>query len=109
VVERRGKPLAALIGADEYRELIRLLKETGVNDRIHGIPVRVRFDGDRYFITDDSFDLYGAGGSLDEAREDYWLAVQDYYHDLSANAERLARHMAEHLIPLRGILGEDTA
>ena len=64
---------------------------------------------DRYFITDDSFDFYGVGSSLDEAREDYWLAVQDYYQDLSANAERLAKHMAGHLVLLRGIVGEDTA
>jgi len=75
VVERRGKPLAALIGADEYRELIKLLEEVGVNDHVHGIPVRVRFDRDRYFITDDSFDLYGVGGSLDEVRSDSSIRI----------------------------------
>ena len=109
VVERRGKPLVALIGSDEYHELIRLLEETGVSDQVRGIPVRVRFDGERYFIADDRFDLYGVGRTLDEAREDYWLAVQDYYDDLSANADSLARYMQEHLVLLRHILSEDVA
>jgi hypothetical protein len=26
---------------------------------LHGIPVRVRFDGDRYFVDDDIVDLCG--------------------------------------------------
>jgi len=45
---------------------------------------------------------------LDEAREDYWLAVQDYYEDLLANADRLAGHLQEHLNFLRKIFAEDT-
>ena len=107
VVERRGKPLAALIGAEEYRQLTELLAEAGVNAEVHGIPVRIRFDGALYFVSDDRLDLYGVGNSIDEARQDYWLAVQDYYADLSANADRLARHMQEHLAFLRQVLDEN--
>ena len=109
VVERRGKPLAAVIGAAEYSELMRLLEESGVNDEIHGIPVRIRFDGERYFVTDDRLDLYGVGGAPAEAKLDYWLAVQDYYEDLAANADRLADRLQEHLTFLRHILDEGEA
>ena len=109
LVERRGKPLAALIGADEYRQLTELLGEAGVNDEVHGIPVRIRFDGTQYFISDERLDLYGAGSSIDEAREDYWLAVRDYDADLSANAGHLAGPLQEHLAYLRQILDEGGA
>ena len=113
LVERRGKPLAALIGADEYRQLTELLAEAGLNDEVHGIPVRIRFDGTQYFCSDERLDLYGAGRSIDEARQDYWLAVQEYYADLSAaargGADCLAKPMREHLAFLRQVLGEDGA
>jgi len=103
VVERRGKPLAALISAVEYRQLLELLGRIGLNDEIHGIPVRVRFDGERYCVSEDVLDLYGIGDTLEEARQDYWLAAQDYYADLSANADRLAGHLQEHLTILRRV------
>jgi prevent-host-death family protein len=106
MVERRGKPLAALISAKEYQQLIELLGEVGVNDEVHGIPVLVRFDGEHYFVSDDILDLYGVGQTLDDAREDYWLAVQDYYADLSANADHLAGHLQGHLAYLRQILAD---
>ena len=70
-----------------------LLGEAGVNDNVHGIPVRVRFDGERYFVSDDIMDLYGVGKTFDQARQDYRLAVQDHYADLLANADRLAGHL----------------
>lgn len=70
VVERRGKPLAALIGVDEYRQLTELLAESGVNAEVRGIPVRIRYDGELYFVNEDRLDLYGAGATLQEARED---------------------------------------
>lgn len=108
MVERRGKPLAALISATEYQQLVKLLAEAGVNDEVHGIPVRIRFDGEQYFVSDEVLDLYGVGRTLDEAREDYWLAVQDYYEDLLANADRLASHLQKHLDFLRKIFAEDT-
>jgi len=103
MVERRGKPLAAVISVREYQQLMELLAEAGVNDEVHGIPVRVRFDGQQYFINDDVIDLYGVGDTPDEARQDYWLAVQDYYDDLTTNAGRLAGHLQEHLAFLRQI------
>ena len=107
LVERRGKPLAALISATEYHQLIGLLEEAGINDEVHGIPVLVRFDGERYFVSDEALDLYGVGRTLDEARQDYWLAAQDYYEDLSANAGRLTGHLHEHLVLLRQIFTKD--
>lgn len=103
LVERRGKPLVAVISVTEYRQLLALLMETGVNDEVNGIPVRVRFDSERYFVSDDILDLYGAGRTPDEARRDYWLAVQDYYDDLSANADKLAGHLQKHLAFLREV------
>ena len=106
VVERRGKPLAALIGADEYRQLTELLAEVGVNGQVRGIPVRIRFDGAQYFVSDERLDLYGVGASIDEAREDYALAANDYYADLLQNADRLAQPLREHLAYLRQMLGE---
>jgi prevent-host-death family protein len=109
MVERRGKPLAALISATEYQQLMELLEEAGINDEVHGIPVCVRFDRERYFVSDEVLDLYGVGKTLDEARQDYWLAVQDYYDDLSANADRLAGHFQEHLAFLHRIFAEDGA
>jgi len=50
--------------AFEYQEIMELLAEGGINDQIHGIPVRVRFDGERYFISDDVVDLYGVGNTM---------------------------------------------
>lgn len=101
LVQRRGKPLAALISADEYHQLLDLLGEVGVHSEVHGMPVRVRFDGEHYCVSDEAIDLYGIGNTLAEARQDYWLAAQDYYADLSANADRLADHLKEHLAILR--------
>jgi hypothetical protein len=72
-------------------------------DEIHGIPVRIRYDGDRYFVSDDIVDLYGVGTTLEEARQDYWTAVQDCYADLSANADKLADPLKAHLAYLQGI------
>jgi prevent-host-death family protein len=109
VVERRGKPLAALIGADEYRQLTELLAEAGVDDEVCGIPVRIRFDGEQYFISDDRLDLYGAGATIAEARADYALAAKEYYADLLAHADRLARPLQDHLAYLRQVLGEEQA
>ncbi len=103
VVQRRGKPLVAVIGVGQYHQMTRLLAEIGVPDEIHGIPVRIRLDADRVFVSDDQLDLYGVGDKLEEAKQDYWLAVQDYYADLSQHAEHLAEHMEEHLRFLRPI------
>ena len=104
IVERRGKPLAAIIPAGEYETLLGMLTDTGVRSEIHGIAVQIRFDGDRYFISDDQFDLYGEGSSLKTARRDYWLAVQDYRADLEADADRLAPYLADRLTRLRTLL-----
>ena len=107
IVERRGKPLAAIIPAGEYETLLGMLTDTGVRSEIHGIAVQIRFDGDRYFISDDQFDLYGEGSSLKTARRDYWLAVQDYRADLEADADRLAPYLADRLTRLRTILAAE--
>ena len=110
-VERRGKPLAVLVSTAEYQSLVGLLSEAGVRSEIHGIPVHIRFDGERYFVSDDQFDLYGEGPTLDAARSDYWLAVQDYYVDLQADAARLAPYLADHLAQLAPLMAaaEDEA
>jgi len=107
VVERRGKPLATLVSADEYAELMKLLQNEGINDTIHGIPVRIQYDGERYFVSDDLIDLYGVGSTLTEAREDYWLAAQDAYADLLANADKLAPHLQKQLEYLRRIFAAE--
>ncbi len=104
VVERRGKPLAAIIPATEYEALLEMLTDAGAQGEIHGIPVQIRFDGNRYFISDDQFDLYGEGPTLEAARRDYWLAVQDYRADLEADADRLAPYLADRLSRLRALL-----
>lgn len=109
IVERRGKPLAAIIPAEEYDALLKLLTGSGVPDEIHGIPVRVRFDGDRYFVSDDQFDLYGEGPTMEAARQDYWLAVQDYAVDLQADGDRLPPYLAERLARLRTLLAHDVS
>ncbi len=102
VLERRGKPLAALISADEYEGLIQLLSESGVDDKINGIPVHIHFDGERYFVDDGTLDLYGEGRTLEEAKRDYWLTVQEYYADLSAE-ENLIDHYRRHLEYLKEV------
>lgn len=107
IVERRGNPLAAIIPAVEYDALLEMLSNAGVADEIHGIPVQIRFDGERYFASDDQFDLYGEGRTLAAARQDYWLAVQDYLADLEADADRLAPYLADRLARLRAILSEN--
>jgi len=104
IVERRGKPLAVILPAAEYDTLIQLLADSGVLGEIHGIPVCIRFDGDQYFISDEQFDLYGEGPTLEAARQDYWLAVQDYRADLQADAECLAPYLADRLHLLCGLL-----
>lgn len=107
IVERRGKPLAAIIPAAEYDALLKLLAGSGLTDEIHGIPVKVRFDGDRYFFSDDEFDLYGEGPTLEAARQDFWAALQDYLADLEADADRLAPYLADRLARLRALLADD--
>ncbi|MEA3340440.1 MAG: type II toxin-antitoxin system prevent-host-death family antitoxin, partial [Chloroflexota bacterium] len=107
VVERRGNPLVAIIPALEYDELLEMLSNAGVSDEIHGIAVQIRFDGERYFVSDDQFDLYGEGRTLKDARQDYWLAVQDYVADLEADADRLSPYLANRLTRLRAILSDD--
>lgn len=104
IIERRGKPLAAIIPASEYAALVEMLTETGVAGEINGIPVIIHFDGGRYFIRDDQFDLYGEGPTLKAARRDYWLAVQDYLADLEADKDRLAPYLAERLARLHVLL-----
>jgi hypothetical protein len=69
---------------------------------------RSRFDGDRYFIADDQFDLYGEGPTLEAAQRDYWLSAQDYLADLEADADRLAPYLADRLVRLRALLASDT-
>lgn len=108
VVERRGKPLAALVNAEEYRQLMQLLGETGVQTTLHGIPVRIRFDGDRYFVDDETVDLYGTGATLAEAQTDYWMAAQEAYEDLSANEGNLAPYLQEQLEFLREVIVTET-
>jgi prevent-host-death family protein len=109
IVERRGRPLVAIIPAAEYRALVELLADAGVAGEIHGIPVRIHFDGTRYFIGDDQFDLYGEGATLDAARQDYRRAVQDYLADLEADADRLAPYLADRLTHLRAFLADAAA
>jgi prevent-host-death family protein len=108
IVERRGQPLAAILPADEYAALVQLLCEYGAASPVHGIPARVRFDGSRYFVSDDQFDLYGEGATLDAARQDYWLAAQEYRADLEADADRLAPYLAERLEQLRVLMASET-
>jgi prevent-host-death family protein len=107
IVERRGKPLAAIIPAQEYQALLEMLGNSGLSDKVHGIPVCVRFADDRYFLTDDQFDLYGEGATLETARQDFWLAVQDYVADLEADADRLAPYLAERLAQLHLLLSAE--
>ena len=104
VLQRRGQPLAALISAAEFQSLVALLSGNGALDTVHGIAVRVRFDGERYFVSDDEFDLYGEGPSLEDAKTSYWLAVQDYVEDLEADADHLAPYLAARLTRLRRLL-----
>jgi len=69
------------------------VSEVGVLDKVRGIPVHIRFDGDNYFVSDEGLNLYGVGTSVEEAREDYRTAVKDYYADLSANADSLVAYL----------------
>jgi len=107
IVERRGNPLAAIIPVVEYDALLKMLSHAGILDEIHGISVQIRFDGERYFVSDDQFDLYGEGRTLKAARQDYWLAVQDYLSDLEADADCLSPYLANRLTRLCDILSED--
>jgi hypothetical protein len=77
--------------------------EVGMPDKVHGIPVHIRFDGDNYFVSDEVLNLYGVGTSVEEAKEDYWTAVKEYYADLSADADRLVAYLQEHLNFLRKV------
>ena len=103
IIERRGQPLAAIIPASEYTDLITLLAENGVLSDVQGIPVTIRFTGEGYFVSDDTFNLYGEGKTLDTARQDYWAAVQEYHADLEAHVDHLAPYLEEHLAQLRSL------
>jgi hypothetical protein len=81
----------------------KVLSESSVPDKMRGIPVYIRFDGDNYFVSDEMLNLYGVGASVEEAKEDYWTAVQEYYADLSANADSLVAYLQEHLDFLRKV------
>ena len=107
IVERRGNPLVAIIPAQDYGELLKMLSNTGISDEIHGLAVQIRFDGERYFVSDDQFDLYGEGRTLENARQDYWLAVQDYVTGLETDADHLAPYLADRLARLCDILSKD--
>lgn len=109
MLQRRGQSLAALISAAEFQALVALLSKNGASDVIHSIPVRVRFDGERYFVSDDEFDLYGEGPSLEAAETDYWLAVQDYMEDLEADVDHLAPYLAVRLQRLLALLENDAS
>ena len=85
------------MNAFEYQQIVELLAEGGINDQIHGIPVRVRFDGERYFISDEVVDLCGVGNTIEDARGDYWLAAQEAFFDLTAHADNLAPHLQHQL------------
>ena len=61
MLQRWGQPLATLISAAEFQDLGALLSKNGALDVAHNIPVRVRFDGERYFVSDNELDLYGEG------------------------------------------------
>ena len=104
IIQRRGHPLAAIIPASEYQALIEMLSTTGISGDIHGIPVTVYFDGERYLIKDDRFELYGEGATLENARHDYWLAIRETMEDLEADADRLAPYLATRLKDLRKIV-----
>jgi hypothetical protein len=82
---------------------LRRLSEVGVHDEVHGIPVHIHFDGDNYFVSDEVLKLYGVGTSVEKAKEDYWTAVQEYYADLSANADSLVAYLQERLDFLRKV------
>lgn len=103
IVERRGQPLAAIIPASDYNDLLTLLGENGVLSEVQGIPVTIRFSGEAYFVSDDRFNLYGEGNTLEAARQDYRVAVQEYRDDLEAHAGHLAPYLAEHLAQLRAL------
>jgi prevent-host-death family protein len=107
MLQRRGQSLAALISAAEFQALIALLSKNGASDVIRGIPVCVRFDGERYFVSEDEFDLYGEGISLESAKDDYWLAAQDYMKDLEADVDHLAPYLAVRLQRLLALLEND--
>lgn len=109
LVERRGKPLVAVISAAEYQGLVRLFSEAVVSHKFHGIPVHIRYDDGQYFVSDDIVDLYGVGATLEDARQDYWMAVQDCYADLSANADRLVAPLKAQLTYLQGIFATTEA
>lgn len=103
IVERRGQPLAVIIPASEYHDLLTLLSENGVLGEVQGIAVTIRFSGEAYFVSDDLFNLYGEGNTLEAARQDYRVAVQEYRDDLEAHADHLAPYLAEHLAQLRAL------
>jgi len=94
IVQRRGRPLAMLVGAAHYRALVALLSESGVASEIQGIPVHIRFTGDRFSISDERFQLQGTGQTLEQARSDYWRAVQEHYTRLQTDAHQLAPYVA---------------
>ena len=106
VVERRGKPLAALIGIEEYLQVMHLLAEKGVDDEVQGMPVRLRLADDHYVVSSDQLDLYGVGHTPEEAREDYVTAAREYYADLRAHTGRLYAHLDRHLALLRRVFGD---
>jgi prevent-host-death family protein len=106
-VQRHGRPLATLVSAAHYQTLIALLSEAGVASEIHGIPVHIHFVGDRFSISDERFHLRGRGVTLEQARSDYWLAVQDHYAKLQADDHQLVPYVAaDQLALLERILAE---
>lgn len=111
VVEQRGKPLAALVNAEEYQQLMQLLGEEGVHTALHGVAgVRIRFDGDRYFVDDEIVDLYGTGAAFGRSAEPITGSHQEAYEDLSRqeNQGNLAPYLEEQLKFLRKVVVTET-
>jgi prevent-host-death family protein len=106
-VQRRGKDLVTLIGAADYQALLDLLSETGADSEIHGVLVNIRFEGDRFSVSDQRFGVQGQGATLAQARRNYWLSLQDHYARLQAGDHELPHHAsADQLALLARVLAE---
>ena len=61
------------------------------------VHITIEKDGNQFIVSDDKVDMFGVGGTIDEAKIDFELSLGEYYESLTEDEEHLHDHLKEHL------------
>lgn len=71
------------------------------------LVLTVHCSRDHYWVAPETFVLYGAGVTQQEAIEEYAYALVEYYEDLIDDRDVLAPHLTEHLEFLETLISKE--